>query len=248
MPISDKTRKILWGRSGNRCALCRHVLVVDATSLDDESIVGDECHIISAQGQGPRHDPSFPVEQLDDAGNLILLCRVHHKMVDDQTETYTVQLLRELKTNHERWVSTTLSNEKRPSQVRIRRIKENIPAHLPRLSSGRDLLNLISGAFGFSFEHDEPQSEEEAEFLAGFLQEMQDWGDLSSDLGAGDRVKAAYRMTNLLLKLEQAGFWAFGGRENQRMEGGVGAPSAFPVAHLRLLRTTNPEIIGRTNP
>jgi predicted restriction endonuclease len=87
MPISDKTRKILWGRSGNRCAFCRHELVIDATTADDESVIGEECHILSRKGQGPRYDSSYPSEQLDEAENLILLCRIHHKMVDDQHET-----------------------------------------------------------------------------------------------------------------------------------------------------------------
>jgi hypothetical protein len=46
MGISDRTRKILWGRSGNRCALCRRELVEEGTAVDAESVVGDECHII----------------------------------------------------------------------------------------------------------------------------------------------------------------------------------------------------------
>lgn len=101
MAITDKTRKILWGRSGNRCAMCRHELVIQATEADDDSVVGDECHIVSGQTMGPRHSPEFPVEDLDGLANLILLCRVHHKMVDDQYETYTPDLLRKLKHNHE---------------------------------------------------------------------------------------------------------------------------------------------------
>ena len=93
MPISDKTRKILWGRSGNKCAICRHSLVVDATGTDDESVIGDECHIVSGKSLGPRHDPQFPADRLNEPENLILLCRVHHKMVDDQYETYSTDVL-----------------------------------------------------------------------------------------------------------------------------------------------------------
>ena len=47
--ISDKTRKVLRGRSGNHCTICKHELVVEATPQDTESVVGDECHIISAK-------------------------------------------------------------------------------------------------------------------------------------------------------------------------------------------------------
>jgi hypothetical protein len=64
MGITDKTRKLIWGKSGNRCTMCRHVLCVDATPEDDESIVGDECHIVSKKENGPRYDSSYPNDKL----------------------------------------------------------------------------------------------------------------------------------------------------------------------------------------
>jgi hypothetical protein len=51
------------------------------------------------QAPGTRYDGDVSEERIDDADNLVLLCRVHHKMVDDQYETYTVELLRNLKQN-----------------------------------------------------------------------------------------------------------------------------------------------------
>jgi hypothetical protein len=75
---------------------------LDATASDDASVVGDECHIVSPKEQGPRFEGPFPKDQVDEPANLILLCRVHHKMVDDQCETYTVEVLRLLKANHEK--------------------------------------------------------------------------------------------------------------------------------------------------
>ncbi|MFD0084198.1 hypothetical protein [Priestia megaterium] len=53
MPVSNKARKILWGRSANRCAICKKELVEHATSLDDSSVIGEECHIISAKKMAP---------------------------------------------------------------------------------------------------------------------------------------------------------------------------------------------------
>ena len=243
MPISDKARKILWGRSGNRCVICRRELVVNPTAVDDESVVGEECHIVSERPQGPRYDASIPVHRIDDHENLLLLCRIHHKMVDDQEETYTAQVLHRLKKEHENWVSSTLTQEQTPSQVRIRRIVGSTPSHLVRLTSGTDLMSIVAGSMAYSFDHDEPQSEAEVELLSSFLQEAQDWGELSDDLEAGGRVTAAFRMTTLIRELEQAGFWVFGERETQRVEGGFGPPSPFPVAILRVHRSTNPEIV-----
>lgn len=243
MAISDKTRKILWGRSGNRCAICRHELVVNATASDDESVVGDECHIVSGKGLGPRYDAAFPVDQLDDPDNLMLLCRLHHKMVDDQHETYTIDLLRKLKVNHENWVSSTLTGLQTPPPLRIRQIKENIPSHLVRLILGKDLLAVIDGANAFAVDHDELKSQTEVDLIAGFLQEAQEYGDLSDDLEAGARVKLAFEMTKRLEELDRAGFWVFGWREVRRLEGGIGTPSPFPVAILQVHRASNPEII-----
>lgn len=60
-------------------------------------------YLVSPKEQGPRFDPSLCLDQVDGHPNLILLCRIHHKMVDDQCETYTVEVLRSLKVKHERW-------------------------------------------------------------------------------------------------------------------------------------------------
>jgi hypothetical protein len=109
MAISDRTRKLLWGRSGNRCAICREELVIDTIGESEESVVGDECHIVSGQAEGPRYDPSFPIDRIDHVSNLLLLCRVHHKIVDDQEETYTADILRLKKAEHEKWVRATIA-------------------------------------------------------------------------------------------------------------------------------------------
>jgi hypothetical protein len=46
---------------------------------------------------------------LDHYSNLILLCRIDHKLVDDQPLTYPREQLVEIKRQHVEWVSTTLS-------------------------------------------------------------------------------------------------------------------------------------------
>jgi hypothetical protein len=110
MTISPKTHKKLWGRSGNRCAFrgCGKGLVVDATETDDESIIGQECHIVARKVNGPRGISPLTSEQRDKYGNLILLCSVHHKVIDDQPGKYTVDMLQEMKREHEEWVRTRL--------------------------------------------------------------------------------------------------------------------------------------------
>ncbi|MDS3862427.1 HNH endonuclease signature motif containing protein [Thermosynechococcaceae cyanobacterium BACA0444] len=104
MGITDKTRKILWGHSGNRCAICKRELTMDASPGNDESIVGDECHIVARELGGSRNDSSFPANKLNSYENLILLCKIHHKMIDDQVNTYTVETLRKIKKQHAEYV------------------------------------------------------------------------------------------------------------------------------------------------
>ncbi|WP_438045036.1 hypothetical protein [Sorangium sp. So ce128] len=169
-------------------------------------------------------------------------------MVDDQYETYDVELLHTLKSNHERWVSSKLTEERETPPVRIRRIKKNIPSHLVRLMTGKDIINLVYGAAAFSFQLDEFQSQEETDLVAGFLQDAQDWGEILPELEAGERVRAAFRMTTQLRELETAGFFVFGSQEVQQLEGGIGPPTPFIVAILHIMRSTNPTIMKITVP
>ncbi len=110
MSIGVKTRKMLWGRAANRCAYpdCKIELVMDETETDDESIVGDEAHIVAQKPDGARGDLNFPIEKIDKYDNLILLCKIHHKLVDDQENTYTIEALKAMKTQHENWVKEKL--------------------------------------------------------------------------------------------------------------------------------------------
>ena len=115
MGITLKTHKILWGRSGNRCAICKNSLIVDADDpSDDPSVVGDEAHIIARKPTFTRGDyDSLTPEERDHYSNLILLCKVHHKQIDDQPAHYTVEHLREIKAAHEKEVAADRSEEER---------------------------------------------------------------------------------------------------------------------------------------
>jgi hypothetical protein len=110
MGILIKTHKMLWGRAANRCAFpeCRLEQVMDASETDDESLVGEECHIVARERNGPRGNTPLASNSRDMYDNLILLCNVHHKLIDDQVNTYTVQVLKEMKASHEKWVRKSL--------------------------------------------------------------------------------------------------------------------------------------------
>lgn len=111
MTISLKTQKMLWGRSAGRCAFpdCRLELVFSEQETDDPSLVGDIAHIIADSSSGPRGERrGISEEQVNKYNNLVLLCKNHHKLIDDQPNTYTVEALKTLKQEHEEWVEASL--------------------------------------------------------------------------------------------------------------------------------------------
>lgn len=94
----DKDVKRLFALSGNRCAMpgCY-------TPIYDENgtATGELCHIRAASVGGPRYDAGQSEEQRHGFGNIILLCRHHHAVVDGDTRTYTVDALQKIKDIHD---------------------------------------------------------------------------------------------------------------------------------------------------
>lgn len=96
---SRPTMKRLFAVSGNLCAFpkCSTPLVDPQSG----SIVGEICHIKGEKPGAARYDPSQTNEQRHGFDNLILLCNVHHKIVDDDDTAYTVECLLQMKQQHE---------------------------------------------------------------------------------------------------------------------------------------------------
>ena len=180
---------------------------------------------------------------MHDHPNLLLLCKVHHKLVDDQELEYTASRLTNLKTSHEKWVSERLdSSDSHTLLPRIRRVPKNMPAFLKRIRSGRALLAIVNSACAFVSHYDDLRTEIEDALVGGFLQDAQDWGELGLE-SVLDRMRAERSLDEGIGELEQTGFWVFGGREHQTLEGGNGPPTDWPIAHIQVLRDTNREII-----
>ena len=133
MPITEKTRKILWGKSGNRCAICKCLLQSELDNSKKISVIGDECHIVARGEQGPRFDSKLPKRKIDQYTNLILLCKIHHKIIDDHPETYKKDLFFKIKDEHEEWVRRKLdpSNDKSQSDDTV--FKNNVKVYLKNL-------------------------------------------------------------------------------------------------------------------
>lgn len=105
----ESTLKKLFTLSQNRCAFtaCTTEIVDRASGV----VKGEICHIKAKSINGPRYDPNQTEEQRHAFANLIILCRIHHKIVDDQPTTFTADLLSEMKEIHERNGNIELSQE-----------------------------------------------------------------------------------------------------------------------------------------
>lgn len=233
MGITTKTRKLLWAKSGNKCSICKSELF--SSQKGKESLnIGEECHIISSQKNGPRHKDGL--SSYDDYDNLILLCRNHHKEIDELTETYTEELIRYIKQNHENWVSSTLNDS-------IRKQKAYQPRFLSRITSGKELFNMISDSHGHRTDYDEIENEEEADFIGGVLQDLQDFGDIGSTVEPYNKVKMALYLGDLLQRIEEKGYFLFAESNVERIRYPNGEIDNWRVATIVIRKKDNPEII-----
>ncbi len=100
--IPDKEMKALIALSGGVCAFpgCDKRLVVLGNG-HAAAFLGEMAHIVADSRQGPRGDSPMSDEERDQHTNLLLLCGDHHKTIDSQPLTYSVSVLRAIKTDHE---------------------------------------------------------------------------------------------------------------------------------------------------
>lgn len=64
-------------------------------------LVAEVCHIEADSPNGPRYNPNQTEVARQSFANLIILCSNHHKVIDTDLKTWTVDRLLELKNKHE---------------------------------------------------------------------------------------------------------------------------------------------------
>jgi hypothetical protein len=109
--VSEKDVKLLWGRGAERCAFpdCRKVLSKTPETASPGYPLGKQAHIVSHAQGGVRDDPVLTQAERDSYANLILVCAEHHDVIDHEPNVHTVAKLHEIKTQHELWVTESLS-------------------------------------------------------------------------------------------------------------------------------------------
>jgi hypothetical protein len=87
-------------------ATCWQALTADEvdaqTGEEFAVVVGEEAHIRSGRPGGPRHEPDYPVDDINKYENLILLCPTHHTLIDAHGgDAYDADTLVKMKRRHE---------------------------------------------------------------------------------------------------------------------------------------------------
>jgi hypothetical protein len=235
MALTDRERRVLWTRAGNRCAMCRTRLVDESAedaSSSPGTVVGDEAHIVARSPGGPRAG-QIPSSQLDTYDNMILLCKIDHKRVDDNPSHYTSDRLRQIKLDHEKWVDSSLEPTFKPTLRWT--VPKDLVVTLELMASGSKLLSVTNSVLSVTFDHVEPSSEDEAELIGSIEQDIRDYGDLWSDLGSTDRVRAEFQMTEQINALSEGGLLVYAGRYVSTLHG-PHSKEPWPVAVVKIER------------
>ena len=95
---TGETLRELFLKSGNICAFpnCNNLMM-----NSDGVFIAQLCHIEAAEEGGERFNQSMTNEDRRSVTNLMLMCLEHHKVTDD-VGRFPVELLRQMKLDHER--------------------------------------------------------------------------------------------------------------------------------------------------
>lgn len=105
--IPQKDRKILWSRSGGKCAISKMALVREKTD-GNQFILGVEAHIEGEKPGSARYNPNMTKKERNCYENLILVSPDCHTIIDNDEEEWTVDKLKRTKREHEEWVENSL--------------------------------------------------------------------------------------------------------------------------------------------
>ncbi len=102
-PLRAAENYYLWTVSGGRCSFrgCNKLLILN----DDGNFtnIAEKAHIIGHKG--PRYnfaqEYGFTDDDLENVRNLMMMCKDHHKLIDDHPDKYPPDLLFEMKREHE---------------------------------------------------------------------------------------------------------------------------------------------------
>lgn len=203
---SVKTIKRLCIVSGNLCAFpkCRITLVEQLSG----KVTGRVCHIKGSQPGGPRYDASQTDEQRHGFDNLLLLCPIHHDVVDDDPDAYTVERLTKMKADHE----AAHAGGQEPSDDVAKQFVVNVTGNTVQHGSILFNSNQMGGQFAHSITNVGPQPRTISEAAANqFVAVLRQQPPVSIELFAAMGDSEAAQLGELLKRVLEVAGWQVDG-------------------------------------
>lgn len=107
--MKEKDVKVLWGRAGGLCSLCKTRVSQESADASSAVPLGEAAHIVGESSEGPRGVSTLTADQRDGYTNRILLCPTCHRKVDKLPGDFPIERLHILKREHELWVEQQLA-------------------------------------------------------------------------------------------------------------------------------------------
>lgn len=129
--IPEKIKLILMGKSGGKCEFrgCNKI-ILEETLTGKSGIYSNFAHIIADRVNGPRGDKVLSPKLAKEESNIMVLCFEHHKLIDENEKEYTVQLLNEMKEEHENYIEELMKIPKDNNVIAVKyssSISDRIP-------------------------------------------------------------------------------------------------------------------------
>lgn len=135
--FTQPTKNLLEGRAGHRCSapFCRAPTSGPSeTRASKVSNAGVAAHIAGARADAARFDPGMSPAERSRPSNGIWLCQTHAKLIDDDAQRYTVQLLHAWKDRAEEEAAATIGRPAGHVARVLVEYRRDIPADRDRLA------------------------------------------------------------------------------------------------------------------
>jgi hypothetical protein len=135
--ISDEATLRLWVQAGGRCEYhgCNEYLLEDELTTYTLNFA-ERAHIVGATDApgSPRGNHPLPLARRNEVANLMLLCRRHHRMIDQLIAEHAVHGLRRMKREHEERIRLLTGLQDDAATVVVRAIGgiRDAPVDIPR--------------------------------------------------------------------------------------------------------------------
>lgn len=125
--LSASLKREILAKSAGRCEFKGCGKYLNTEKVTGKKIRLDEhAHIISDSPKGPRGDEMLSLQLGNDISNIMLLCLDHHKLIDTDSENYSIEQLKSMKKEHEEGIEFYLNRIHTQQKTKVVIYKSNI--------------------------------------------------------------------------------------------------------------------------